>query len=117
MNELTFAYKDEAFTNSLIIAEGTGVEHNSIQLLIKNYKNELEELGRVRFEIEPLMTKGGIRKVKICRLNEQQATFLITLMRNTPVVVEFKKELVKQFFEMREFIKALVDSRKDYAND
>lgn len=115
MNELTFAYKDEAFTNSLIIADGTGIEHNSVQKLIMTHKKHFEELGRVRFEIEPLMTKGGIQKVKICRLNEQQATFLITLMRNTPVVVEFKKELVKQFFEMREFIRALVDSRKDYA--
>ena len=115
MNELTFAYKDEAFTNSFIVAKGTGVEHNSIQLLIKNYKNELEEFGKVRFEIEPLPDSATGQKIKICRLNEQQATFLITLMRNTPVVVEFKKELVKQFFEMREFIRTLVDSRKDYA--
>lgn len=115
MNELTFAYKDEAFTNSLIIAEGTGVEHRAVIQLIATHKKHFEELGRVTFQMLPFDTKGGIQKVKICRLNEQQATFLITLMRNTPVVVEFKKELVKQFFEMREFIRALVDSRKDYA--
>ena len=115
MNELTFAYKDEAFTNSLIIAEGTGVEHRAVIQLIATHKKHFEELGRVTFQMLPFGTKGGIQKVKICRLNEQQATFLITLMRNTPVVVEFKKELVKQFFEMREFIRTLVDSRKDYA--
>lgn len=114
MNELTFAYKDEAFTNSLIIAEGTEVEHRAVIQLIVTHKKHFEELGRVTFQMLPLETKGGIQKVKICRLNEQQATFLITLMRNTPVVVEFKKELVKQFFEMREFIRTLVDSRKDY---
>ena len=35
-------------------------------------------------------------------LNESQATFLMTLLKNTPVVVAFKLELVKQFMTMRE---------------
>ena len=35
-------------------------------------------------------------------MNEQQATFLITLLKNTDVVVEFKQELVRQFYLMRE---------------
>lgn len=37
-------------------------------------------------------------------LNEEQATFVITLLRNSKVVVKFKKELVRQFYAMRQFI-------------
>lgn len=46
--------------------------------------------------------------MKVCRLNEQQATFVISLMKNTKPVVEFKKELVKQFYEMKQIIEKLV---------
>ncbi|WP_342029087.1 Rha family transcriptional regulator, partial [Streptococcus pneumoniae] len=35
-------------------------------------------------------------------LNEQQATFLITYLKNTETVRQFKLNLVKAFFEMRE---------------
>lgn len=38
------------------------------------------------------------------RLNEIQATFLITLLKNNEVVVKFKMELVRQFYAMRQFI-------------
>lgn len=43
----------------------------------------------------------GGRPEEYYRLNEQQATFLITLLKNTPTVTAFKKELVRQFFSMR----------------
>ena len=33
MNELTFNYKDEAFTNSIIIAKGAGVEHRAVEIV------------------------------------------------------------------------------------
>lgn len=47
--------------------------------------------------------KGG-RPERVYYLNEEQATFVITLLRNSKVVVKFKKELVKQFYAMRRFI-------------
>ena len=40
--------------------------------------------------------------MKIYRLNEQQATLLITYLKNTEPVRAFKKALVKAFFEMRD---------------
>lgn len=40
--------------------------------------------------------------MKIYRLNEQQATLLITYLKNTEPVRRFKMNLVKAFFEMRE---------------
>ena len=51
----------------------------------------------------PTESTGG-RPEEIINLNEPQATFLITLLKNTEIVVNFKAELVKQFFQMRKFI-------------
>ena len=44
---------------------------------------------------------GRGRPMKIYRLNEQQATLLITYLKNTAPVRKFKKNLVKAFFELR----------------
>lgn len=111
---LVFAYKDVPYTDSFMIANGGKVEHESVIRLITNHIDDLAEFGRVGFQIVPLPTKGGVQKVKTCRLNKEQATFLITLMKNTKPVVLFKKELVKQFFKMEKYIKTLVSVRKDY---
>jgi len=51
--------------------------------------------------MRPLQTKGGMQNETIYRLNEQQATLLITFMKNTEPVVRFKKALVKQFYIMQ----------------
>ncbi len=37
-------------------------------------------------------------------MNEQQATFLITLLRNNETVLDFKAELVDRFYKMREIL-------------
>ena len=42
--------------------------------------------------------------MEVYLLNEEQATFVITLLRNSKVVVKFKKELVRQFYAMRQFL-------------
>lgn len=112
--ELTFNYKDEAFTDSRILAQGAGVEHRAVIQLITNHLDDVAEFGRVAFQMIPFETNGGIQKMKVCRLNEQQATFVISLMKNTKPVVAFKKELVKQFYKMERFIKTLVEARKEF---
>ncbi|MBR7085321.1 MAG: Rha family transcriptional regulator [Oscillospiraceae bacterium] len=114
-NGLTFDYKDEAFTDSMTIAEGAGVEHSSVIKLITNHIDDVSEFGMVGFEIRPFETNGGMQKVKICRLNEQQATFVISMMKNTKQVIAFKKELVRQFFEMKEFIQTMITTRQDFS--
>lgn len=48
-------------------------------------------------------SKGG-RPERMYYLNEEQATFVVTLLRNSKVVVKFKKELVRQFYTMRKFL-------------
>ncbi|MFA9376201.1 MAG: Rha family transcriptional regulator [Lachnotalea sp.] len=101
MNELVSIKGNDIFTDSLVIANGTGNKHRSVQRVIDKYILSIEQFGKVRFKIAP--TSSG-QEQKVYQLNEQQATFLITLLRNTDTVVKFKIELVRQFFEMRKFI-------------
>lgn len=89
----------EPFTTSDIIAGQTGNSYRSVQRTIENQMKALETFGIMRFEIT-LSGKRG-RPKKVYRLNEPQATLLITFLKNTPVVVKFKTELVRQFYAMR----------------
>lgn len=101
MTNLVQIVKNDIFTDSLVIAEGTDNKHESVQRRIRDYEKEISSLGKLGFEIRPM--KSG-QEMKIYLLNEPQATFLITLLKNTEIVVNFKLELVKQFYNMRQFI-------------
>ncbi len=94
----------EPYTTSDIIAEHTGNSYRSVQRTVERQMNRLERFGRVRFEITPLQTRGGVQDHKIYLLNEMQATLLITFLKNTDIVADFKVELVRQFFEMRRLL-------------
>jgi len=86
------------FTTSRVVAECGKVQHDTVQRLIRNYESDLEEFGKLGFEIRPL--ESG-QSEKIYKLNEEQSTLLITYMKNTLPVRKFKKALVKQFFLMQ----------------
>ncbi|HHX22660.1 MAG TPA: Rha family transcriptional regulator [Thermoanaerobacterales bacterium] len=95
--------KNDPYTTSKIIAEYGGQEHRAVRQLIRTHEKSLREFGKVStFEMQKPENELGGRPEKYYKLNEEQATFLITLMKNTPQVVLFKKELVKQFFTMRQ---------------
>lgn len=93
----------DPFTTSEVIAECAEVKHHAIQQLIQTHKDDFRSFGVIAFEMRkpPAGSKGG-RPETIYHLNEQQATLLMTYLRNTEVVREFKKELVRQFYAMRE---------------
>ena len=92
--------KKEPYTTSEIIAECAGVQHHTVTRLLRNHKERFTAFGFYGFEIHKLDGKG--RPKKVYRLNEQQATLLITYLDNTPQVIDFKTNLVKAFFEMRD---------------
>jgi phage regulator Rha-like protein len=104
MGDLVILKNNDAFTTSLIIAEGTHVKHRSVQKTIDAHIKRLEKFGRVRFEITPQQTKGGVQNKKIYYLTEEQATLLITFLKNTDIVADFKVELVRQFYAMRKIL-------------
>lgn len=98
--QLVIKNGDEFATTSKIIADNTGSEHRAVLQLIEQYIQQIEEFGNSAFEMRNQKGCGG-RPTKVAILNEQQATFLLTLMRNSEVVVRFKVELVKEFYRMR----------------
>lgn len=95
----------EPYTTSEIIAAGAEVQHHAVQQLISAYRQDFEEFGVIAFEMRkpPAGSKGGRPEI-IYHLNEQQATLLMTYLKNTEVVRAFKKELVRQFYAMRSLL-------------
>lgn len=94
---------DDPFTTDEVIAEYSGNGRESVTRLIRKYQGDLEEFGTLGFEIRP-MPSG--QKAKVFHLNREQATLLITYLDNTEPVRKFKKELVKQFYEMEKELMA-----------
>lgn len=101
MSNLVELKGNDVFTTSLVIAEGTGVAHRKLKVTIRKYESEIKSFGLLAsYGAE---STGG-RPEEIYRLNEEQATFLITLLKNTDAVVAFKVELVRQFYSMRRLL-------------
>lgn len=90
----------DAVTPTTAIATGTENEHASVIALVRKYHDDLCEFGRVRFEVDPFETAGGVQTREIALLTEPQATLLLTYMRNTEIVRAFKKKLVREFWEL-----------------
>lgn len=101
MNGLVVIKGNEAFTDSLVIANETGYDHAIIQRKIRDFMNEFEQLGKVGFENRPLPSG---QRLKVYFLNEPQASFLLTMLDNRDIVRLFKLALVKEFFRMRQFL-------------
>nr|DAQ29927.1 MAG TPA: regulatory protein [Caudoviricetes sp.]DAV12702.1 MAG TPA: regulatory protein [Caudoviricetes sp.] len=103
MSKFVVEYDGTPSVSHTIIAQNTDNEARSVRLLIENHLNDFEEFGVLSFEMtKPLNTDLGGRPSKIYYLNEPQATLLLTYLQNTPIVREFKKALVKEFYQMRE---------------
>ena len=88
-------------TTSMRIANGTGHEHRAVLKRIRENGADFEEFGRVALEVQPFDTAGGVQHREVAILNEAHATLLMTFMRNIGVVKDFKKRLVREFYEMR----------------
>ena len=79
----------EPYTTSEIIAECAEVKHRHLKILINKYKERLERFGKVTFKISPSQSGQNVRNYI---LNEQQATLLITFLKNTEQVANFKED-------------------------
>lgn len=99
---LVLLQNNQLVTTSEIIAQSIEVQHKNTLALIQRYTCELEQLGLLAFQTRVKRADNKGEKTTFALLNEQQATFLISLSRNTPKVVEFKLALTKAFFEARE---------------
>ena len=91
----------EPFTVSDVIADETGNQHKNVLELIKGNLDDLNDVGRVAFETRPFETPGGTQRRQVALLDEPAAALLMTYLRNTPKVKDFKKRLVAGFYAMR----------------
>ncbi|MFE5290313.1 Rha family transcriptional regulator [Nocardia sp. NPDC056611] len=87
-------------TTSLIVAEGTQNAHASVLRLIRGNLADFEEFGLVGFEIRKIAAGPG-RPESYAVLNEEHATLLLTYMRNSVIVKDFKKRLVREFWALK----------------
>lgn len=92
----------EPYTTADTVAQYAQVRHKTVNELIRKHEKDLEEFGTLRFEMEACPHRTGASLQKLYHLNEQQATLLITYLKNTPPVRRFKKALVRGFFEARQ---------------
>jgi phage regulator Rha-like protein len=104
VKELITVRSNEAFTNSMVVANGTGNTHHSVQQMIRKHSSTLERWGKIEFRNLKCRNPKGGRPAKVFFLNEQQAIFLVTLLDNNEIVVQFKAELVDEFCKMRKVL-------------
>lgn len=111
-SQLVVLKDSEPVTTTLVIAEGMNVQHPAVIKLVKKYQKLFEEKGNGTFQFSNLKSTGG-RPELFAFLNEENAAFLITLMRNSEKVIEFKSKLTKEFVKQRRFISELYMQKKN----
>ncbi len=98
VSNIVHIQKNDLVVSIQDMADFSGTESRSIENLIRTHSVHFEKLG-----LETKL-KGKYRDFKSQLFNEPQATFLITLMRNTTQVTNFKISLVMEFYRMRELL-------------
>jgi len=119
-NSLVKVVKDNPMVGTLSIAKGFGRKHAYVVELIDKYKSDFKSFATVKVSnpdrqkngllIKLHKTRGGGKPVVEYLLNKEQAMFLGTLFRNSRVVVDFKRELIRAFGEME---RALLNLQKE----
>jgi len=95
---IVFVRKNKVFTTVRTIAKNCNIEVRSLRLLVKKYEKRLLKRGSIdSFQMNSL---GTAKNRKDTELNEEQAYFLMTLLDNSEVVVDFKDQLTAAFFRV-----------------
>lgn len=110
MSDILSVKNKEPVIDSRELAKGFDIEHRSVRRLIDTYIDAFKRMGFGGFQIH--RTKNG-REEKFCYLNEKQSTFLVSLMKNSDVVVEFKEHLVNEFHKMKSILLQLSLNKKN----
>jgi phage regulator Rha-like protein len=105
---LVEVHGQKLLTTSLAISEKCNVTHEATLKRVRKFLDDLNDVGRVRFQIRPFETKGGVQEQEIALLDDYAAMLLLTHMRSltrgNEVVSKFKLALVKEFKRMRRLL-------------
>jgi phage regulator Rha-like protein len=116
MSNLSVIERDSVLVvDSRLIAPRLGIEHRSFVKTTDRYQEQITSVSDkpedqvLRFEIsKPLDNSKGGRPERFVYLTDAQASFVMTLSRNTPQVVEFKRQLVRAFEKAKQVIKEVI---------
>jgi anti-repressor protein len=99
--------------DSRLITERLAIKHKNFLATIEKYLRQIESsFGAVAFQTREFKTRqGNISVERFAFLTEDQATFLMTLSRNTEQVVECKLALVQAFSKAKQVIKTVVPAQ------
>lgn len=120
MDALVQTVSNELRVSTIDLAAGFNVESRSVHKLVQKYMAEFLEFGKVyqqvgRKAVEELdlarISNPGWEDIKGEKLayffNEDQATFLGTLTRNSEITVKFKLKLVMEFSKAKKQLQSL----------
>ena len=99
--------------STLDMAEALAVENRSLVKMLQKQVVRFETRGVLAFQMLKPTSKFGGRPEVFAMLNEEQATFLVLLMKNSDPVIDLKDRLSKEFFRMRRIIATITDNRRD----
>ena len=112
-NLITFTPDKTPVVESIVIAEGVGVQHKNVLELIRKYLEDFQAFDGVAFETrkgKPLPQGGFAKATEVALLNENQAYLLFTYLKNTDTARQLKVRLVKAFSEVRNQLKDPVNA-------
>ena len=97
MPELVKVVNGVPLVSTLDMWEGLQVKHVSLVLLLQRYESKFQKIRQ--FTVHQQKSAG--RPTPFYMLDEEQAMVLISLMRNSDPVVEFKFKLGHEFYRMK----------------
>lgn len=102
MENILQVTNNQVTVSTLVIAELTDKEHKNLRELIEDNISDFNEFGILEpYTVKPSKGSLGGKPIKFYSLNEEQYSLLMTYLRNNPKIKEFKKNMVKAFFEMK----------------
>lgn len=110
MKDTIEIWEDEPRAGTSLIAKGFDREHKVVLRLIRDYEKDFLHFGI--FKTRKLKSTGG-RAANEILLNEDQAMFLGSLLRNNEKVVAFKRLLIDKFKECRLKLAALQKNKEN----
>lgn len=95
--------------DSRLIAERLAIAHKNLLATVDKYKQRAERtFGKIAFETRK--SERG-KPERFAWLTEEQATFLMTLSRNTDEVVQCKLELVEAFCKAKRALEEVIPAQ------
>ena len=116
MSDLIISNIDgQLLVDSRLIAERLGIQHETVVKHLKKYATQFQAMGNLRFEIGASApnSNGARHQVSFALLNEPQSTFLMTLSKNTDLVVQCKLDLVIAFEKAKQLIATVIPAQSD----